>query len=129
MVEEKESISLKEFKAWLVGLVRGKGGALPDLNDWVKIKQMLDKVQEEVVYLPQELKPINPYEIFPTPNKWWDCPPEKWWIGTPDITISDRTGTGTNFTGTYNVSNTTAPEASIDSLLNLLASWENENKV
>lgn len=46
-VETKEQISIVEFKAWLTGLIRGKGGALPDLDDWKEIKKMLDKVQDE----------------------------------------------------------------------------------
>jgi len=46
--ESKEEISFNEFKAWLTGLIRGKRGQLPDLEDWKQIKVMMDKVEPEV---------------------------------------------------------------------------------
>lgn len=42
--EEQETITFNEFKTWLLGLIQGKNGALPDLDDWKEIKLMLDKV-------------------------------------------------------------------------------------
>lgn len=45
-LEQEETITFTEFKAWLTGLVRGKGGALPDLEDWKQIKIMIDRVDE-----------------------------------------------------------------------------------
>lgn len=53
-VELKEDITFDEFKAWLTGLIRGKGGALPDLDDWRNIKEMIDKVvpEKEIVNIP-----------------------------------------------------------------------------
>jgi len=61
MVENKNEITINEFKAWLVGLIRGKNGDLPNLDDWKQIKTMLDKVQEETVYVEKEVMPWSPY--------------------------------------------------------------------
>ena len=60
-LEEQESITYDEFRAWLTGLIRGKRGALPDLNDWKIIKTMMDKV-----VVPQE-QVVNPLPIDPYP--------------------------------------------------------------
>jgi len=69
MFEEKETITLEEYKAWLVGLIRGKKGMLPDLEDWKQIKKMLDKIapEKETIYV--EKGPSNPPtpEPFPSP--------------------------------------------------------------
>ena len=65
MVENKEAISVDEFKAWLVGLIRGKNGTLPNLDDWKQIKIMLDKVQGEKVVV-KEHDPFFPYIPNPT---------------------------------------------------------------
>lgn len=67
--EGKEEISFNEFKAWLTGLIHGKRGQLPDLEDWKQIKVMMDKVELEVetIYVPA---PTAPY---PTP----------WYISNP----------------------------------------------
>jgi hypothetical protein len=46
MNEEKNTITIAEFKSWLMGLMCGKKGSLPDIEDWKVIKQMLDKVEE-----------------------------------------------------------------------------------
>lgn len=84
MVEEKEKLSIKEFKAWLVGLIRGKKGALPDIEDWMKIKEMLDKVEEEKESLPVLPFPYQPYpqpqpNIYPWEQQKWSDPIwEKW---------------------------------------------------
>jgi len=45
----KEEITFKEFTSWLTGLIRGKNGELPDLDDWKEIKSMLDKVKPDVI--------------------------------------------------------------------------------
>lgn len=63
----KETITIKEFKAWLTGLVVGKGGALPDLDDWKMIKQMIDKVEEEPAPVLQPAIVPPTYPSYPTP--------------------------------------------------------------
>lgn len=42
---KRKCITIDEFKSWLNELVANKKGALPDLNDWKNIKEMLDKVR------------------------------------------------------------------------------------
>lgn len=76
-VELKEDITFDEFKAWLTGLIRGKGGALPDLDDWRKIKDMIDKVvpEKEIVNIPMPA-PADPPPFGPPmwPNPIWVDP-------------------------------------------------------
>ena len=59
----QETITFQEFKAWLTGLIVGKRGVLPDLDDWKEIKKMLDKTvaDKETVTIPQ------PYPVGDTP--------------------------------------------------------------
>lgn len=72
MVENQDKLTVKEFKAWLVGLIRGKGGKLPDFDDWKQIKIMLDKVEEEKVNItfpsdPQPQPWSQPWPNWPQP--------------------------------------------------------------
>ena len=67
MIENKEKITLGEFKAWLAGLILGKKGILPDLEDWKQIKIMLDKVEEE-----KEVVTIPSPAPYPAPTYPWD---------------------------------------------------------
>lgn len=93
MFENKEEITLNEFKAWLVGLIRGKNGKLPDFEDWKLIKEMLDKiVPEQSVVTIKEDKDSDPFGPWKTdPYKYYppyyvgDPPP-----GTPWITCSSE---------------------------------------
>lgn len=77
ITEQKEEITFNEFAAWLNGLIRGKGGALPDLDDWKQIKKMIEKVQPEKEYIavPERKLPYHSPEIqyIPTPayEVWW----------------------------------------------------------
>lgn len=78
MTENQETITLNEFKAWLVGLIRGKNGALPDLDDWNVIKNMIDKIVPETTIVKEKevVYPSLPYEQdkpwYPTlPNHVW----------------------------------------------------------
>ena len=59
-VETQETITFVEFRSWLAGLIRGKKGALPDLDDWRVIKEMIDKVtpEERVITVPTQ--PFSP---------------------------------------------------------------------
>ncbi len=41
---KRKRVTVDEFKAWLNQLIINKKGALPDLQDWKSIKEMLDKV-------------------------------------------------------------------------------------
>lgn len=83
---DKETISFDEFRIWLTGLIQGKGGALPDLNDWKEIKRMLDKVvvEREIVTIPANPQPPpfcpepwrrGPMDPPPWGPRWeWDDP-------------------------------------------------------
>lgn len=42
----KDSISVSEFKSFINELIREKGGALPDFNDWKQIKKKLDLLDD-----------------------------------------------------------------------------------
>lgn len=54
-------MSLKEFKAWLNGFCDGLGGRAPNADEWVKIKENIDKLQTE--YVPVTTTPfVWPYE-------------------------------------------------------------------
>lgn len=70
MIEKQEEISLAEFKAWLAGLIRGKRGALPDLEDWKAIKDTLDKVVPDTVDVPTWTPPtiVKEYIRDPSPT-------------------------------------------------------------
>jgi len=74
-VENKEEITFNEFRAWLTGVLRGKRGQLPDLNDWKQIKIMMDKVEEGVKRQDFPLPPTYQPSIFidppPTMNPPW----------------------------------------------------------
>lgn len=75
-IELKDEITLDEYKAWLTGMLRGKGNQLPDLNDWKAIKKMTDKIIPDVV----EVQNPMPY-IAPTP--YVEPEPLPWWLTQP----------------------------------------------
>lgn len=56
-IEKRKTITFGEFKMWIQGLIVGKRGKLPDVNDWIRIKQMMDKV------VPYEIEKIIPVPI------------------------------------------------------------------
>lgn len=72
-VELKEEISFDEFKAWMNGLVRGRGQALPSLEDWRVIKQMMDKVvpDKETIIQHTPIYTPEPYEKYQQPLTPW----------------------------------------------------------
>jgi len=83
-LENAEKITYNELRAWMTGLIRGKRGAIPDLEDWKQIKIMMDKVQPEVVTIPalnhsdvygpivtQPNYPNYPYDPY---SPWCDSP-------------------------------------------------------
>lgn len=82
-MNNKETITFDEFRAWLTGLIEGKRGALPDLDDWKKIKKMLDKVvpekETEIVNIPTPF----PMPAAPEPKPWepWTTPHFPTWVG------------------------------------------------
>lgn len=98
-MEHKEKITLDEFKAWLTGLIVGKRGALPDVKDWKKIKQMLDKVEPETVEVPvpapSDPLPITPpmvpgpYDPTPYDPYRWPQPDPYWSPNTLPYTVGD----------------------------------------
>ena len=73
-VESKTTITFDEFRAWLTGLIRGKNGALPDLNDWKLIRMMMDKVvaEKEIITLPAPMQPEpwRPWDENPWRTPW-----------------------------------------------------------
>lgn len=73
--ELKEEISFDEFKAWMNGLVRGKGSVLPSLEDWRMIKKMMDKVvpdKEQIIqHTPIYTQPYTQPGTFPYPATPW----------------------------------------------------------
>jgi hypothetical protein len=97
MIDNQKEISLAEFKAWLAGLIRGKRGALPDLDDWKAIKETLDKIVPDTVDapwtpptvvreiireaapLPEPVPYINPYPTI------WITEPNTYWPKNGDI--------------------------------------------
>lgn len=88
MIENKETISFDEFRAWMTGLIVGKRGALPDLDDWKMIKKMMDKVvpEKEIITLPATSEPKDRFPYNPTPyNPTWvpntgDSPYNPTWV-------------------------------------------------
>ncbi len=65
----KETITFNEFRAWLTGLIVGKKGTLPDLDDWKQIKAMLDKVVPDtntITYPPLQPAPNYDMPQWPT---------------------------------------------------------------
>lgn len=70
MTEDKENISFIEFKAWLTGLIRGKNGEIPNLDDWKQIKLMMDKVNDNE---PQYIPPMIT-EHTPLMSPWYTSP-------------------------------------------------------
>ncbi len=101
----KETISFLEFRAWLTGLIVGKKGALPDLEDWKQIKEMLDKVVPDAITIQQPLQPAPmpvDYPTYPTQPMWvpntdpypfgngtWCTSTSVSLSGTAEITIGD----------------------------------------
>lgn len=116
MIDTEEEITFAEFKAWLAGLIRGKRGALPDLEDWKAIKKLMDKVVPDVAppivggpampapiiireivkeepYRPEQF-PYTPQPIWITPYDNTGYPPNDgvWCNGQVDIPASDGAG-------------------------------------
>lgn len=122
MVENEKEISLKEFKAWLVGLIRGKNGKLPDLEDWKLIKEMLDKVvsEKELITIKEKEDPFSPWKSEPyryyPPYYVGDPPPGQspflWWNDSTDVYYTAS-----------NVSET-PKELDAETLLKLIENWE-----
>jgi len=83
---EKKSITFQEFKQWVTGLIITKDGELPDYDDWVEIKAMMDKVAPEKIlrvipsvkeeYTPRESHYRAPVWIAPQKVPDWSVTPE-----------------------------------------------------
>ena len=71
-IENRETITFYEFQMWLAGLIRGKQGAIPDLEDWRLIKKMLDKVEPEKEIVKEYITVPSPRE--PDPSPWPSIP-------------------------------------------------------
>ncbi len=85
-VELKEEITFDEFKAWMMGLVRGKGSKLPNIDDWRIIKTMMDKVVPDKETIIQHT-PIYTHPPAPT----WEQPNK---YPTPGPWCGDKINTG-----------------------------------
>lgn len=101
----EETITIAEFKSWLAGLIQGKRGALPDMEDWKLIKQMLDKVKENnPEYIPYYPNPFPQYPSWTEP-RWnpleWTNPFDmnKIYCGYETHTYNTNTTTPLNLTG------------------------------
>lgn len=112
MIENQETITFSEFTAWFTGLIRGKAGALPDIEDWKIIKKMLEKVvvekekEKEYVTLPIPTPaPMTPLPYPPQPFEWskpatppWNDPNRPMWQPNhtyfPPGTVWASDGTG-----------------------------------
>ena len=120
MIEDKEKITLSEFKAWLAGLILGKKGALPDLEDWKQIKVMLDKVEEEKEIVTVPSSPI-PYPVDPTYP--WQLETQRYGpIQTEKYYWSDNTGTPL-LGGQVTISDT---DATMKDLMKIVDGWYKE---
>lgn len=88
-IELKDEITLDEYKAWLTGMLRGKGNKLPDLTDWKAIKKMTDKIIPDVVEVqnPMPWPQPTPY-VEPRKYEWWETQPTC--IGTGNIDNADN---------------------------------------
>lgn len=65
-IEKRNTLTFGEFKMWLQGLIEGKGGKIPDLEDWKRIKKMMDKVYVPApIIIAPVAPPANP--IYPNP--------------------------------------------------------------
>ena len=83
-IKSKEKISFDEFKAWVNGLLYGKGRTVPDADDWKEIKNMMEKVVPDVVEMQDTETPFFPtlpqapivaYTTPHTPKPWWKTQP------------------------------------------------------
>ncbi len=93
-VELKEEISFDEFKAWMNGLVRGKGSVLPSIEDWKVIKKMMDKVVPDIeqVYRHTPIyAPETPFEY----QKYPQTPMEPWCVDSTTIPSYGGSGPST----------------------------------
>jgi len=108
IVENKDEITFEEFSAWMVGMIRGKGGAIPDLDDWKEIKKMMDKVVPEKEYVtsptpvfPDIFPPNSPPPFVPPYQPWNDRTSDRYPF-VPYITCNEagKIATGTTTTTT-----------------------------
>ena len=72
-IKSKEKISFGEFKAWINGMLYGKGRFLPNSADWKEIKQMMEKVVPDVVEMQNPETPFFP-TLPSTPIVPYDAP-------------------------------------------------------
>ncbi len=88
-VELKVEISFDEFKAWMNGLLRGKGSQLPNIDDWRVIKNMMDKVVPDTETIVQHTPIYTNPPIHPTWEEPQKYPSVPWcdttYGGTPKI--------------------------------------------
>ena len=72
-IKSKEKISFGEFKAWINGMLYGKGRFLPNSADWKEIKQMMEKVVPDVVEMQNPETPFFPTLPY-TPTMPYESP-------------------------------------------------------
>ena len=106
-IKSKEKISFGEFKAWINGMLYGKGRFLPNSADWKEIKQMMEKVVPDVVEMQNPetpffptlpYTPTMPYESPKTPEVEPWQPPFPVTCGSGKITDS-LTSSNSNYGG------------------------------
>ena len=112
-IEKCEEITFNEFRAWMTGLIRGKRGALPDLEDWKQIKIMMDKVEESRKTVDFPLQPTYAPTIFRDPPPFQ--PVEQPWYNPNQIWCTSTSTDGINF-GDLDVEIPTLSEPSIGNI-------------
>jgi len=95
-VEEKETITVEEYQAWITGLYRGIGSAEPSKESLDLIAEMASKIAPDVQYpsIPWTI-PTPTYEQ-PDETPWWENQPMCGTVGQDggNITIGDNTTIG-----------------------------------
>ena len=100
ITEQSKGITFNEFKMWLQGLIEGKNGELPDMEDWKRIKSMMDKVVPDVQKIVSPV-PADLYRLYPTyPGPTW-ITPNTFPITPPTITYTDTNGVIKDVTSGY----------------------------
>ena len=85
ITEIEKKITFDEFKAWMNGLIYGKGNSVPDFHDWELIKQMMERVVPDKV----EMQNPAPYPVIQTPVVSYTEPRIPSPTDTWEITCSD----------------------------------------
>lgn len=91
-------ITFAEFKAWMNGMIYGRGNNLPDAGDWKLIKQMMERVVPDKVEIQNPITPWTPITapVVPYTDPYTPPPIDKWVItcSNDSISLTDRPAVG-----------------------------------